>query len=80
MSGPDFEYDGDSFVFGGEYDDADIPAKFASWFVPAIPPEYANLSAFPIPGVSGTDYIAMDSRKTYVWTGSGYLLRIRFYE
>lgn len=35
--------------------------------------EYANLAAFPATGVSGVIYVAIDTSKTYRWTGSVYV-------
>lgn len=34
--------------------------------------EYANLAAFPPVGEDGTIYLANDTKKLYVWTGSAY--------
>jgi hypothetical protein len=35
--------------------------------------EYANLAAFPAVGESGKIYVALDSNKTYRWSGSVYI-------
>ena len=35
--------------------------------------EYANLSAFPQTGESGKIYVALDTNKTYRWSGSAYV-------
>lgn len=35
--------------------------------------EYANLAAFPVTGSTGLIYIALDSNKTYRWSGSTYV-------
>jgi hypothetical protein len=35
--------------------------------------EFANLAAFPVTGESGVIYIAIDTNKTYRWTGSVYI-------
>lgn len=35
--------------------------------------EYASLSAFPATGESGKIYIALDTNKTYRWSGSAYI-------
>lgn len=35
--------------------------------------EYANLSAFPTAGESGKVYVALDTNKTYRWSGSSYV-------
>jgi len=35
--------------------------------------EYANLAAFPVTGATGKMYIALDSNKTYRWSGSVYV-------
>lgn len=36
--------------------------------------EYADVAAFPVTGVSGKIYIALDSNKTYRWGGSFYVV------
>lgn len=36
--------------------------------------EYANLASFPIPGVIGTIYIALDTGLFYTWNGTTYVL------
>lgn len=35
--------------------------------------EYANLAAFPVTGATGIIYIALDTNKTYRWSGSAYV-------
>lgn len=35
--------------------------------------EYANLAAFPTTGESGKVYVALDTNKTYRWSGSSYV-------
>lgn len=35
--------------------------------------EYASVSAFPATGESGKIYVALDTNKTYRWSGSGYV-------
>ena len=35
--------------------------------------EYASLSAFPVSGESGKIYVALDTNKTYRWSGSAYV-------
>ena len=35
--------------------------------------EYANLAAFPATGESGKIYVALDTNKTYRWSGSAYV-------
>lgn len=35
--------------------------------------EFANLAAFPVTGVTNKIYLALDTNKTYRWTGSVYL-------
>lgn len=35
--------------------------------------EFANLAAFPVTGESGKIYVALDSNKTYRWSGSAYV-------
>ena len=34
--------------------------------------EYASLSVFPVTGESGKIYVALDTNKTYRWSGSAY--------
>ena len=36
--------------------------------------EYASVSAFPATGESGVIYVALDTNKTYRWSGSAYVL------
>lgn len=35
--------------------------------------EYANLAAFPVSGSTGLIYVALDTNKTYRWSGSAYI-------
>lgn len=35
--------------------------------------EYANLAGFPVTGETGKIYVALDSNKTYRWSGSAYV-------
>jgi hypothetical protein len=35
--------------------------------------EYANLAAFPATGTSGVIYVAIDTNKTYRWSGTSYI-------
>ena len=35
--------------------------------------EYANLAAFPVTGETGKIYVALDTNKTYRWSGSAYV-------
>jgi phage-related tail fiber protein len=35
--------------------------------------EYANLAGFPVTGASGKIYVALDTNKTYRWSGSAYI-------
>ena len=35
--------------------------------------EYANLAAFPVTGETGKIYLALDTNKTYRWSGSAYV-------
>ena len=35
--------------------------------------EYANLASFPVTGESGKIYVAIDTNKTYRWSGSTYI-------
>lgn len=35
--------------------------------------EYSNLASFPVTGVAGIIYVALDTNKTYRWSGSAYI-------
>jgi hypothetical protein len=48
-----------------------IPANQLPSFVDQIV-EYANLAAFPTEGVSNRLYVALDTNRTYRWTGTQY--------
>lgn len=51
-------------------------AKIDSTYLPSYVDdvlEYANLAAFPVTGEVGIIYIALDSNKTYRWSGSTYV-------
>jgi len=50
-------------------------SKIASTYLPAYVDdvlEFANLAAFPATGESGKIYVALDTNKTYRWSGSAY--------
>ncbi|MGT2460054.1 carbohydrate-binding protein [Cupriavidus basilensis] len=49
-----------------------IPAAYLPSFVDDVL-EYANLAAFPAAGESGKIYLALDTNKTYRWSGSAYI-------
>ena len=49
-----------------------VPAAQLPSFVDDVE-EYASLSAFPVTGESGKLYIALDTNKTYRWSGSTYV-------
>ena len=49
-----------------------VPAGLLPSFVDDVL-EYANLAAFPVTGESGKIYIALDTNKTYRWSGSVYV-------
>ena len=54
----------------------DGSAKVASTYLPAYVDdvlEYANLAAFPGTGATGIIYVAVDTNKTYRWSGSVYV-------
>lgn len=38
--------------------------------------EYANLAAFPATGISGIIYVALDTVKQYIWSGSAYVVLV----
>ena len=52
-------------------------SKIASTYLPSYVDdmlEYANLAAFPGTGESGKIYVALDTNKTYRWSGSAYVV------
>lgn len=49
-----------------------VPASQLPGFVDDVL-EYANLAAFPATGESGKLYVALDTNKTYRWSGSTYV-------
>ncbi|MDR1008002.1 MAG: hypothetical protein LBL65_05510 [Campylobacteraceae bacterium] len=51
--------------------DGKVPAAQLPSYVDDVH-EYANFAAFPTPGESGKIYIALDTNKTYRWSGSEY--------
>jgi len=51
--------------------DGKVPAALLPSYVDDVL-EYANLAAFPATGETGKLYVAMDTDKTYRWSGSGY--------
>lgn len=54
----------------------DGSSKIASTYLPSYVDdveEYANLAAFPVTGESGKIYVAIDTLKTYRWSGSAYV-------
>jgi hypothetical protein len=48
-----------------------VPASQLPSFVDDVL-EYDNLAAFPVTGANGKIYVALDTNKTYRWTGSTY--------
>jgi hypothetical protein len=50
-----------------------VPASQLPSFVDDVL-EYANLAAFPGSGESGIVYVALDTNKTYRWSGSEYIV------
>jgi hypothetical protein len=52
--------------------DGKVPASQLPSFVDDVL-EYANLAAFPATGESGKIYVAIDTNKTYRWSGSAYV-------
>jgi uncharacterized protein (TIGR02145 family) len=52
--------------------DGKVPASQLPAYVEAIE-EYANLAAFPVTGVTGTIYIALDTNLIYRWGGTVYV-------
>ena len=60
----------------GGYAPLDGSAKIASTYLPSYVDdvlEYANFSAFPGTGETGKIYVALDTNKTYRWSGSAYV-------
>lgn len=52
-------------------------SKIASTYLPSYVDdvlEFANLAAFPATGESGKIYVALDTNKTYRWSGSAYVV------
>lgn len=49
-----------------------IPAALLPSYVDDVL-EYANLAAFPVSGVTGKMYVALDTNKVYRWSGSVYV-------
>lgn len=60
----------------GGYAPLDGSAKIASTYLPSYVDdvlEYANQAAFPGTGETGKIYVALDTNKTYRWSGSAYV-------
>lgn len=58
------------------YAPLDAGTKIAATYLPAYVDdvlEYANLAAFPGTGTTGIIYVALDTNKTYRWSGSAYV-------
>ena len=54
----------------------DATSKVASTYLPSYVDdvlEYANLAGFPGTGETGVIYVALDTNKTYRWSGSAYI-------
>ena len=54
----------------------DATSKVASTYLPSYVDdvlEYANLAALPVTGETGKIYVALDTNKTYRWSGSAYI-------
>ena len=60
---------------GGKADlvDGKVPSSQLPSYVDDVV-EYASLSAFPETGESGKIYVALDTNKTYRWSGSAYVM------
>lgn len=52
--------------------DSKVPSIYLPSFVDDVI-EYANLAAFPVTGETGKIYVALDTNKTYRWSGSLYI-------
>lgn len=61
------ELDSKADLIGGKVPASQLPAS-----VDEIE-EYANLAAFPVTGQSNLYYVALDTNKTYRWSGSAYV-------
>jgi hypothetical protein len=51
-------------------------SKISSLYLPSYVDdvlEYANLAAFPVTGETGKIYVALDTNRTYRWSGSAYI-------
>jgi hypothetical protein len=58
------------------YAPLDGSAKIAAIYLPSFVDdvlEFANLAAFPVTGETGKIYVALDTNKTYRWSGSTYV-------
>ena len=54
----------------------DATSKVASTYLPSYVDdvlEYANFAALPVTGETGKIYVALDTNKTYRWSGSAYI-------
>jgi len=52
--------------------EAKIPAQYLPSYVDDVM-EYANIASFPTVGETGKIYVALDTNKTYRWSGSAYI-------
>lgn len=71
----DFELSANKGIAGG-YASLDGTGKVPSSQLPSFVDEvleYADLASFPVTGSTGVMYIALDSNKTYRWSGSAYV-------
>lgn len=59
------------FALKADLEQGKVPANQLPSYVDDVL-EFASLSDFPIDGESGKIYIALDTNKTYRWSGSGY--------
>jgi len=54
----------------------DATSKISSTYLPSYVDdvlEYTNLATFPVTGETGKIYVALDTNKTYRWSGSAYI-------
>lgn len=49
-----------------------IPSQYLPGYLDDVL-EYANLAAFPVTGEQGKIYVALDTNRTYRWSGSAYI-------
>lgn len=66
------DLESNAFKFAGLDDSGKVPSAQLPSYVDDVL-EYANLAAFPASGETGKIYVALDTNKTYRWSGSAYV-------